>query len=304
MMKKKWFRYFLILLTLFIITEIGLRVFLDNAQRVLYQKDAVCEYRLVPNQNISRFHNQYQTNSYGMRSREIKSSQKKRILFFGDSVLNGGSKIDQADLLTKIIEDKLSSFYNMEIAACNISANSWGPENAFRYLQTYVDFEFDLIVLMFNSHDYHDNMHFREVVGSQPAWPDSQPFLAITDFVSGYLAPKIESLFGSDYDYLDGFDDSQINPGWKLFIDYARTQDKELLFYHHPDANELKSGTFSKDGQLLETIMEQDSVAVIDGLMHENQEDYIDNIHINMSGHAKIADVIFAEIKTMNLLEL
>lgn len=303
-MKRKLFKYLLILLSLIVLSEIGLRIFLDNAARVLYQKDEACEYRLVPNQNISRFHNEYQTNSYGMRSGEIRSGQKKRILFFGDSVLNGGSKIDQADLLTQIVEEKLNSFYNVEIGTCNISANSWGPENAFRYLQTYIDFDFDLIVLVFNSHDFHDNMHFKEVVGKEPAWPDSQPYLAITDFLSGYFVPKIESVFGSNYDYLEGFDDSQTNPGWKLFIDYARANNKELLFYHHPDANELKNGTYTKDGQLLEAFMIQDSVKVIDGLDHEIQENFIDNIHLNKKGHAKIADVIFDEIKMKNLLAL
>ncbi|MBI3134256.1 MAG: hypothetical protein HYZ14_06220 [Bacteroidetes bacterium] len=301
-MKKRWLKIVLYVVALLILGEIALRLFLDNENRVVYLEDDFCEYRMAPDQNLTRFHNVYQTNSYGMRSENPDRKQKKRILLFGDSVLNGGTKMDQQDVLNYILDERLETELGYELGVFNISAGSWGPENAYQFMQHYVDFEFDLVVLVFSSHDYHDNMHFRKVVGIEPAWPADQPYLALTDLYSGYISPKFESWFGSKYDYLKGFDDSAINPGWNLFIEYTRQMNKNLLVYHHPDTDEVKNKTYTADGILLQEMLTRSNVPVIDGLGVESESDFLDNIHVTKNGHLKMATAIFDKIISDSLL--
>ncbi|MBK9593055.1 MAG: hypothetical protein IPO32_16665 [Crocinitomicaceae bacterium] len=303
-MKKRLLKIVSTLLALILLTEVGLRIFLDNEDRVLYLEDAKCEYRLAPNQAVFRFHNLYQTNEYGMRSVSVKKTQKKRILLFGDSVLNGGTKLDQKEVLSSLLEVKLSEHYGCEIATFNISAGSWGPQNAYNFLQTYIDFEFDAMVLLFSSHDYHDNMHFRKVVGVEPAWPVDQPYLATTDLFTGYLIPKFNSWFGKRYDYLQGFDDSAVNPGWQLFIDYAKIHQKPLIVYHHPKTNEIADKAYVKEGDSLQFLLARNEVDYLSGLNFEKEIDFMDDIHLEASGHIVISDAIFDFILEKNTLLL
>jgi hypothetical protein len=295
-MKKKLKITSILLLSLLVLSEIVLRIFFDIGERPLYVKDNNCEYRLMPNQDVSRFHNSFTTDSYGMRSSEISKNDKKRILLFGDSVLNGGSKVDQTKLMSYVLEQKLNDHFQEKIKVCNISAGSWGPENAYQFLINEIDFEFDMIVLIFSSHDYHDNMHHRDVVGIEPAWPSSQPYLAITDMYSNYIVPKVKSLMGSRYDYLEGFDDAAINPGWDLFFDYSLDKNIPLLVYQHVDINELRAGEWTSDGEKLSKKIEKAGFPLVEGFGIEEEENYIDNIHINDKGHNAIAESLFKSV--------
>lgn len=294
MKRKKLFKIFLWLLSLSVLAELVLRVGVDVGEKPLYEENEYCEYHLQPNQDISRFHNLFRTNSYGMRSPELSATAKKRILLFGDSVLNGGSKIDQNDLLNTLLEQELEKEWGINIDVCNISAGSWGPENAFQFLTHKMDVEFDAIILVFSSHDYHDNMHFREVVGKEPAWPNQQPLTAIGDVVLNFLWPKLFSR--NEYAYLDGFDDSQVNPGWKQFRELANQHQIPLLVYLHPEAEELKKNEWNENGKNLIQMLEADSVNFISGISIEKPTSYIDHIHMNSEGHKIMADTIKSSI--------
>ena len=147
-------------------------------------------------------------------------------------------------------------------------------------------------------------MHFREVVGVEPAWPNSQPYLALTDLWSGFVAPKIKSIFGNSYDYLEGFDDSKINPGWNLFFDYAYQNEKEIIVYHHADLDELKNKKYSDEGCELTTMLLNSNVEIIEGLQVETAAEFLDNIHVNSQGHSAMSKVIFDKIVSGNLLKL
>ena len=88
---------------------------------------------------------------------------EKRILVFGDSVLNGGSLTDHKKLATTLLEKSLQKSCDPLIRVLNISAGSWGPDNAFSYLKKHGDFNASAIVLFFSSHDAHDNMYHEKI---------------------------------------------------------------------------------------------------------------------------------------------
>lgn len=295
-------RIFLVFACSLILTEIILRYVIDLGEKALYIEDSNCEYRMAPNQDFSRFHNHFSTNSYGMRSPEISENDKVRILLFGDSVLNGGSDVDQNDLINYILSDRLSQEYGYNVDACNISAGSWGVENAYQYLLTQVDFEFDMIILIFSSHDYHDNMHFRKVVGIEPAWPDKQPLTAIGDLFENGVMPRVRSWFNSNYDYLQGFDDSKVNPGWQHFINYSDSVGIPMIVYHHPEISELDNKHFNENGQNINEIFDSTDVYYINGIECSNSSSYVDNIHQNGTGHKRIGECLAELIINRKLL--
>ena len=300
---KKRYKYLIALAVIVVVTELVARLGFDIGQKPLYSENTYYEYALQPNQNISRFHNKYITNGYGLRSKNLRKKDKKRVLLFGDSVLNGGTNLDQEETMTYILEDQLVSYYKDSIGVYAASAGSWGVENAYRFLEQKIDFDFDVIILIFSSHDYNDNMHHRKVVGEQPAWPNKQPLLAIGDLWFNGVVPRLNSLIGrNNYNYLDGFDDSNPSPGYTLFKAYSDSLNIPMFVYVHPEKSELKKKSFNSKGLALLKSLEQNNIVNLDGLNTEKEIAYLDNIHINEFGHSAIPNSIFVFIISDNTL--
>lgn len=289
---------------LLILTELIFRFGFDLGSKALYVEDEYCEYKLAPNQNFTRFHATYITNNYGMRSGSVSKKDKKRVLLIGDSVLNGGSRIDQDDLLSTKLQVFLNNISKDQIGVYNISAGSWGPENAYQFVKNYVDFKFDMAILIFSSHDYNDNMHHRKVVGEQVPWPDKKPISAITDAFGNYFIPKLNSVLGTTADhYLNGFDDSEINPGWLAFNNLFKKSKIKYLTYIHPDKKELQNNSYNEKGKKLVHYLDSLDIPIINGLNYEKAANYSDNIHVTKESHLILADVMFNAILKNKLLD-
>ncbi len=302
---KKWLRLSLLSLFLILVAgELFARFYLGLGDRPVYIEDADYEYIYAPNQNVKRFGNRIITNEHSMRSKPLSKKDGKRILLIGDSVVNGGAHVDQDDLLTTLLEEALSKKEN-NCRVLNISAGSWGPDNAFAYIKKHGHFNAKAIVLLFSSHDYNDNMHHRKVVGEHKNWPDSKPLLALTDGFNNYAWPKIKQAFGyenNEYAYLKGHDDSPVNSGWQDFFDYCDQHNIALKVYVHPEIDEIKQKQFFDKGQKLIQLLEAHDVDYINGLLHEtNEQGYRDNIHLNGKGHHRLATILQPHIEKLIL---
>lgn len=290
----KWF--YIVLLLLLVLAEVVLRFGAGLGNIPVYVNNKNYEYMYAPNQDLYRFHNHVKTNNLGLRSKEALKSDVIRILKFGDSVINGGPHVDQDNLSTTILENELTRKYQKPVRVFNISAQSWGPDNAFAFLKQHGHFGSRIFVLVFSSHDLHDNMHFKKVVGNHRAWPASQPWCAFTDGFNRYLIPKVKGWFGAeteDYNYLYDFNDTEINPGWKSFIDYSKENRIKLIVYLHATTDELGKKKYDKYGTELLDLLQSDSVTVIQGISEITSPTcYRDNIHLNEKGHAALAKVL------------
>lgn len=305
----RYLRNFLIsLLVLVVGGQLFAKYYLGLGDLPIYVKNKYYEYIYAPNQEVYRFHNRISTNAQSMRSKPLSDRDRIRILKFGDSVINGGVHVDQDRLASSILEHNLSAKFHEQIRVLNISAQSWGPDNAFAYLKQNGNFGSKFFVLVFSSHDLHDNMHFRNVVGEHKAWPDSKPWCALTDGINRYLIPKIKSWFGypeETYDYLMDFDDSKINPGWREFFEYTKTNGIELLVYVHATRNELKNGAYDKYGQELMRLLNQNQIRFIEGIKHLTSEQYYrDMIHLNEKGQGRLAAILEPYLDTIVSREL
>ena len=106
------YRFFLILLSIFLFLEGGLRLKLGLGNPVLSQIDLETGYRFQPNQKIFRFGNAIVYNQYSQRSDRIlpfKPQNTLRILMVGDSVLNGGTLTDQTQTISEQLEAKMKA---------------------------------------------------------------------------------------------------------------------------------------------------------------------------------------------------
>ena len=128
--------------------EVTLRLVFGLGNPVLSQADIDTRYRFQPNQKVFRFSKNIEYNQYSQRSEPITLEKPKgllRILMTGDSVLNGGSLIDQGQTISELLEAKLPALGHPS-EVLNASAGS-GIGNQLGYLPKFGTFQGDAVIL-------------------------------------------------------------------------------------------------------------------------------------------------------------
>jgi hypothetical protein len=308
-MKRKVKIIILLIFLGIIALELFARFYLGLGNPPLYIEDKDFEYIYAPNQNVERFGNTVATNEFSMRSKPLSKKDKARILKIGDSIINGGAQTDQDSLASSILENKLSEEFSDNIRVLNVGANSWGPDNGFAYLKKYGNFGSSMIVLVYSSHDLHDNMHHQKVVGERTAWPKEKPLLAISDGFFKYFMPWIKKKIDkhySEYDYFTNVSNkNDINSGWKSFFDYAQKENIELLVYLHPTKEEVINKRYDPNGVQLIKMFDENHIKYILGLNEPFDESYYrDFIHLNNKGQKQLAHALLKPIEEHLIKEL
>ena len=158
----------------------------------LYYNNEYSGYNLVPNQDVKRFRNHYITNEYSMRSEPLNDGEY-RITLVGDSVLNGGVQTDHENLASTLLENDLQDKYGNNLRVLNVSCGGWGIDNAMGVFKEYGDFESQMIILVFNSHDAVGTISEKPVAGNSKNFPIKQYPLAWIELFDRYLIPRVES---------------------------------------------------------------------------------------------------------------
>ncbi len=114
---------FLITLILF---EFCLRYFMGFGTPVLYDSNPLYGYRLLPNQEVSRFQGSIiKINNLGLRANQDWDNRvDNKILFLGDSVPYGGSYISNDELFSNLAIKNIDGY-----ESGNAGINGWGVEN-------------------------------------------------------------------------------------------------------------------------------------------------------------------------------
>jgi hypothetical protein len=298
-MKKKIVVVIVSLLFLVSASEIYLRYYWGFCDDVLYSESDKFEYIAQPNQDRFRLRKHIRYNEYSMRSNELKSGDKVRILGLGDSVINGGTGTDQDSLATSLIEKTLTETYGDGYRCLNIGSNSWGPDNCYAYLQEYGDFDAKLIFLIVSSHDAYDNMTFQKVVGKHLYYPSSQYKFAVSELFGRYLYPHLFMKTGWQDNFIKG---DTFNSGFSLLHEYAREKGIPFFIYLHPDKNELLSGKYDVQGYEIIDFCLKNSIPLLKGMEYEKESSFRDVIHINDEGQRILASALLPEIeKLLNL---
>lgn len=297
-MIKKRKVYIIVSLCLIVFVEIILRYAFGFCDAVLYQPSPAYEYIAQPNQHRYRFFSHIDYNSYSQRSDEPDST-KTIVLGLGDSVIFGGTMLDQDSIATTLFSKETG------MQMLNISSGSWGPDNCAAYLKEKGTFGAKAMVLVCSSHDAFDVMSHIPVVGIYPNYPDEQYKLAIWEVVDRYLLPRIKVYF-SGKQLLDP--DAQVvekvksdegvakkalnfDPGFDQLLQISEEKHIPFFIYLHPEVSEVMSRKYKKGGLMIMEWAKTHHVELIDGLNEGVTVDiYRDVIHLNEKGQRNLAN--------------
>lgn len=296
--------YHLVLVSaLVVLLEFTLRFAFGFCDALLYQSSDNYEYIAQPNQNRHRFGAHIHYNSYSQRNEEPDST-KVKILGLGDSVIFGGTWMDQDSLATTLFSNETG------MQMLNISAGSWGPDNCAAYLKEKGTFGAKAMILVCSSHDAYDVMSFTPVVGFYPTYPERQYRLAIVELMDRYLMPRVRSFFLKQKQRLDP--DAAVvnkmsqkfvakksllfNPGFDKLKNMADSLHIPFGVYLHAETGELMQGSYNEMGYEIMEWAEKNGVPLMKGMDRgENESMYKDMIHLNGKGQKHLA----ASLKVM-----
>lgn len=287
-MKKTIFIICTIVVVLAAVGEIVLRVVWGFCDAPLFVASDNYEYIAAPNQSRYRFRAHSWYNSFSQRCDEPNPS-KKKVLGLGDSVLYGGTLIDQDSIASTLFST------NADWQMLNISAGSWGPDNCAAYLRENGFFNAQAMYLVVSSHDAHDVMDFTPVVGVHPTYPDKEYAIAWWELLDRYFLPRLGILFKNlkkaeldpDQKVVEGIRKKNVgfNPGFDELKAMADSVGIPLYVYLHAELCELQKGAYNSQGEEIIQWCHQNSVPLTLELERGIKEDmYRDAIHFNEKG--------------------
>lgn len=270
----------------------------------LYETDAGFEYRLRPDQDVQRFGNHIVVNQWGMRATNFGEHKthpnELRVMVFGDSVVNGGSQIDQAELSTTLLQTSLQNSLGRPVTVGNISAGSWGPGNWLAYAERFGFFDADMVVLVLGSGDHADNPAFAPLGADHPT---QTPTLALQEAVQRYLPRYLpEPLRGllaertADAAELGTTDSARGLADLELFLRKARGSGRTVIVFHHPDRDELDRGVYLDGHAQIRERVQRLSLPFVDlrtAYLAAGPDIYRDNIHHSALGQSVMAQALF-----------
>lgn len=296
--KKRIYIAISICFILIALLELTLRFVFGFCDAVLYQSSPAYEYIAQPNQHRYRFFSHIDYNSYSQRSEEPDST-KTIVLGLGDSVIFGGTMLDQESIATTLFSKETG------MQMLNISSGSWGPDNCAAYLKEKGTFGAKAMVLVCSSHDAFDVMSHIPVVGIYPNYPDKQYKLAIWEVIDRYLMPRIKVYFRGKQ-LLDP--DAQVvekvksdegvakkalnfDPGFDQLLQISEEKHIPFFIYLHPEVGEVMSRKYKEGGLMIMEWAKTHHVKLIDGLNEGVTVDmYRDVIHLNEKGQSNLAN--------------
>ena len=308
--KRKIVVFFAVCLFLLVSVELILRFVFGFCDAVLYRSSEAYEYIAQPNQHRYRFLSHIDYNSYSQRSEEPDST-KTIVLGLGDSVIFGGTMLDQDSIATTLFSKETG------MQMLNISSGSWGPDNCAAYLKEKGMFGAKAMVLVCSSHDAFDIMSHVPVVGIYPEYPDKQYKLAIWEVIDRYLIPRIKGWMGKsqlvDPDAQvvekvkseerrvknsnalrdEGVAQKSLNfdPGFDLLLQISKDKNIPFIIYLHPEKGEVEKNEYKEGGKLIIDWANTHHVKLVDGLKEGVTTDmFRDVIHLNEKGQRNLAD--------------
>ncbi|HUX44200.1 MAG TPA: SGNH/GDSL hydrolase family protein [Terracidiphilus sp.] len=146
----------LALAILLALADAALHFGLGLGNPVLIAPDAACGYIMKPNQRVFRFFVHTYINPYGMRSADfqpVKPPHTYRVLFVGDSITYGTTRIDQSQIFTQLLDRSLPTVMHQPVEVLNASASAWAIDNELSFVRSRGIFQSNVVMLVLNSGD-------------------------------------------------------------------------------------------------------------------------------------------------------
>lgn len=294
------------------VAELACRGILGLGTPPLYEADAGFEYRLHPNQDLQRFGNHVFVNRWGMRAPDFEAHKavagELRVMVMGDSVVNGGSQIDQANLSTALLQARLQAELGGPVTVGNISAGSWGPGNWLAYAQRFGFFDADVVALVLGGGDQADNPSFAPLGINHPT---QAPLLAIEEAVQRYLPRYLPEPLRTAWSSHPEGAPAPVQPDaqasargladLEAFLRLAVADGRSVVVLYHPDRDEMLSGRSIDGHDQIRMLVQRLSLPFIDlrtPYQLAGPSIYRDNIHHSAQGQQVMADALHAAVAT------
>jgi hypothetical protein len=229
------------------LAEVLLRTIWGFGTPILVEWDARYEYRMAPNQSIRRFGKRIETNALGLRSRPFEPRKldpnELRVLVIGDSVMQGGSHVDQESLATAILERALAERLKRPVLVINASANSWGPANQLAFVDAEGTFDADIAILVLSSHDLVDLPLQMERAREHDGKVMNRPWCAITEVLGMVWARVVPGALPAALDENDGERIAAGRSAVRALLERLRERLPSVVLALHWDRDEQASGT-------------------------------------------------------------
>lgn len=265
-LKKSFFLIFFLLVFFYLlifITDYFLNKKFGLGNPLLYYHHPDYGYALRHNQEITRFGKKIKIDKFGSRSNYI-STNKSKIIFFGDSVLYGGRIVDNNQLVSELICENLEK----KNACLNFGTNAYGLENVTRRIHQNKkeDYKDDFVIVFFNLNNLKRGV---SKISSQPFY--NKP-------IDGKLKATKEILLR----YLD-----------IKRLKYRYTQSNKL------DWEEYDKYLFNKDGKIRKTILSYYAEVLDDllRLLNSRFDDYL--VVLNFSEKNKNEKIEMNELQNL-----
>ena len=267
-----------------LIAELALRT-LGLRDHPVFVVDPRYEYLMAPDQDVRYGGIRYVTNDIGLRNGPIGPKKRRRVLVLGDSVINGGQQTTQDSLATALAQRSTGA------ELINVSAASWGPDNAMAFLRAHGTFQADALIAVFSSHDAYDRMTFEPIVGLHPSYPDHRPMLALS-------AQLDRLLFRTGLGYRPTRPRGAFVQGWRDLRDTCLTLGIPFTVMLHPEVGELALRRYDDRGSRVLDSLHAWRVPTVELLGWLDSTVYTDRIHLNDAGQRKLALALASTINT------
>jgi hypothetical protein len=263
---------------------------------VLVTADDRMEYRCAPNQETWIRGSRILINSVSMRSDEVDPG-RSHVLMLGDSVLWGGTVVDQAELASTRVEQALGAD---KVQVLNASAGSWGPPNLAAYVEKFGTFDAETAVLVLSTQDAADAMTFEPVVGNNSSFPDRKPWSVTLELANRYVPRLIAVMLarGSPPTRQTPSIDAAVIDTVTDLTATLRGRGLRTIVVMHPQRDELDSTEVNAAWTAMVDAARRGGAEVFDARTvyrshaKNGAELYRDAIHLTVEGQAALADAI------------
>jgi lysophospholipase L1-like esterase len=113
-----------------------------------------------------------------------------RILCIGDSITNGGTRVDQSGTYPGLLERMLGEAGH-RVEVFNASAGGWALENEAGWVARHGIFDALIVVLQVATHDLFQRMAGSHLVDLNPSFPSAPPALALVGVWRRVVMPRL-----------------------------------------------------------------------------------------------------------------
>lgn len=299
---------FLIIISIFI-CEFILR-FIGLGDPVIYDKKPAWNYSLSENQNKIRFNNKtVKVNNVGLRSnKDWTNNNKKMVLFHGDSVTYGGSKLDNSELFSEITCENLSENF----ICGNAGVNAYGILNMVmrsKYDNRIQDSNVVIFTIILSDFlrglmDI-DELHYFTSRPNKffPAIEEALNFVAWKYDLNKYLGQKTYDKSSDNQNTNDVIIANSADFALQVLNDEIlrlQSKNKKVFVFFSPTKNSLLNNQTKLNENLKKKVL-KNTLNLYDMSptlkKNLNKEIYFDDVHFNDKGHKIISEIISENIK-------